>query len=167
MPTCTPLGPSPRELAPCKVQVEGAVTNLERNAHLDIVVGDAVSLETIARSPARALHLPEPRTHTPLGIVEQSVACGAELRRAEARGQRLPAGGAARACGELRAEIAATLVWGADVREHEFEELLVNTSSSNDPDRRNDQSFLDELRRALRHAAGTHASHIGMMCANR
>jgi hypothetical protein len=146
--------------------MQRGVTNPHGHDHVDVRVRHAVSLEPVVRPANPTFQRGKPRTHTALSVVEERVAVAREGGGTSTERKGPPAGRTGSAGGKLCAEVAATLLGGADIREDERQQLVVQYTRADQSHWRNDEAFLHELRGALRHAARTHAADVRMMCAH-
>ena len=147
--------------------MQRAVANVYRDDDVDVVVGHTIALEAIVCLANPSLQRSKPSAHATLGVVEQGVAVEHERGGATSRRECSPSARSRGTGGELRAEVAAAFVRGADVREDERKQLPVEHTRADQPHRRNDEALLHELRGALRHAARTHPADVRMMRAHR
>ena len=141
-----------------KTTLTAAITKVL--AELDPAATHAVAFEGIDRLAANVAQLGDARDGTPARVLEQRVAGRVEPRVRFTRAQREPAVTTRRTRGPLRGEVAVSLARRAHVCEHEPEHVVHRRAATRDANGRNDQAFLKQLGRALRHAAGTHPTHV-------
>ena len=106
-------------------------------------------------------------THPALGVVEERARGALDPLVPFPRDERAPSIGAGATGGALGAQIAATLDRRAHVRKDEVEHRVLLDRTAGNTNRRDDDSLLNELGRAARHASRRHPTHIGMVRAHR
>jgi hypothetical protein len=80
-----------------------------------------------------------------LGVVEQLAHRGDDGVAAVTRDERLHAPRTGRVGGDLRTHVAARLVLGANLRQHELEDVRHDPAARDQPDRWDDHAFLEDL----------------------
>src|ERR1019366_8196220 len=150
-----------------EIEMQSAVADLELHGERHRTRAESVPLEPVLGPARHVADRGKTRDRAALRVREERVARRRKSRRTLTRHERTPPRRAGGTRAALCREIAASLFGRPDVREDQLHHALVRNSAPLEPDRRQDDPLLHELRRALRHGTGTHPAHVRVMRADR